>query len=1031
MNVFVILLTIFLSFSFKAQAQNKDYVLIINTYTESHTWSRPYMDAIHEECLEGSLAMRVSTENLTLLSIDSEEEVDDYARELCKKYGKSTPAAIVYLGNAAWRLLDGRLPAHWQDVPVVVCSENNYVGPLDTYIHRREIEYNERTPIEAIPTKSKLVHLYSPYYVEENVDLIHQIMPSLKKLIFLYDNRNAALQAKMDLVNYIAKKYPELDLLCLNPAYTPSDSLTYYISEKQPDTAVLYLSWTVATSDFGSPIAARVKSLVGNRSSVPVFLLDEETHEMDGLIGGRYRTEEWKKSKILTALYSALSDNTPKFVLLKDDFMPAANIVYPDLLAYGLSPDNCPSDTVFILKPESFFSKYRNGLIGVAVLALIIMLWMAWLNNVRKMQQKQIKLMSEFNNLVNSMPIIYMKGKLVLDKDNQVEDFLIVRYNAFFEKTFGKIKDWTNQPGSAMNPGKFLGNDAHLFTVVHTTQKPVTVQRYFELIDMHMSIIIAPSLDEGYVELFCADNTELANMQQTLHSVNHKLTMALEIANMNPWKWDLKSHTILCDVNRPIEESMEEGELKDDSYFTIPERFYFSNIHPDDKERINKAYDELVAGLVPKIHAEYRTLTHQPDGKVVEDWMEARAAIDQYDEDGEPLTIIGSALKITERKNMETDLLIAKEKADESNRLKSAFLANMSHEIRTPLNAIVGFSQILATAQSEEEKDEYVNIIESNNTLLLQLIGDILDLSKIEAGTLEFNYSAVNIDELFREVEASLRPLMQNSKVFLQYVCEKPGLWAHTDKNRLKQVMINYLNNAVKFTTEGSITFGFRVKSDNKLYCYVTDTGRGIAADKIDAVFDRFTKLDSFAKGTGLGLTICRSIAESMQGKVGAVSQEGFGSTFWIELPYVPAEPVVRNEKEKQVVESSKLDKMTILVAEDNDSNFKLLNSILKDRFYLIHAWDGKEAVEMFKQHNPHLILMDINMPGMDGYEATRLIRELSPTVPIMAVTAFAFAEDEKQILQNGFDAYTSKPVNAKKLNSQITDLLNRRIMFL
>ena len=379
---------------------------------------------------------------------------------------------------------------------------------------------------------------------------------------------------------------------------------------------------------------------------------------------------------------------------------------------------------------------------------------------------------------------------------------------------------------------------------------------------------------------------------------------------------------------------------------------------------------------------------------------------------------------------MEEDLITAKEKAEESNRLKSAFLANMSHEIRTPLNAIVGFSSILADAEEPEEKEEYINIIENNNTLLLQLVGDILDLSKIESGTLEFVYSDIDLNALFQELEESARLRQKNDAVVIRYLPEMPDCFVNIEKNRLTQVVTNMMNNAMKFTPSGSITFGYHLKNTDFLYFYITDTGYGIEKDKKDTVFGRFVKLDSFSQGTGLGLSICQSIVENLGGEIGVESEPGKGSTFWFTLPYRPVElKSVREQKEHRLnkVEST----LTVLIAEDNESNFLLFESILKRQYNILHAWDGEEAVELFKQYNPHLILMDINMPKKTGYEATQLIREMSPTVPIMAVTAYVYAEDEERILNSGFDAYTSKPINAQKLQSDIVDLLKKQLIFM
>lgn len=248
--------------------------------------------------------------------------------------------------------------------------------------------------------------------------------------------------------------------------------------------------------------------------------------------------------------------------------------------------------------------------------------------------------------------------------------------------------------------------------------------------------------------------------------------------------------------------------------------------------------------------------------------------------------LLGVILKkenVTKQKEDEIELRKAKEKAEESDRLKSAFLANMSHEIRTPLNAIVGFSSLLLYAENEGEREEYSNIINSNNELLLQLINDILDVAKIEAGTLEFINSEVNVNYLFADIEQSSR-LRVAKDIQLAFVEKLPHCVILTDKNRLLQVITNFINNAIKFTKAGSIRFGYRYQND-KLLFYVSDTGCGIETDKKELVFNRFVKLNNFAQGTGLGLSICQMIVQKFNGEIGVESALGKGSTFWFTLP--------------------------------------------------------------------------------------------------------------------------------------------------
>ena len=383
--------------------------------------------------------------------------------------------------------------------------------------------------------------------------------------------------------------------------------------------------------------------------------------------------------------------------------------------------------------------------------------------------------------------------------------------------------------------------------------------------------------------------------------------------------------------------------------------------------------------------------------------------------------VVVKAEDVSEQMRIENELRKAKEHAEESDRLKSAFLANMSHEIPTPLNAIVGFSELLASADEQQEKDEYVNIINNNNEVLLQLINDILDLAKIEAGTLEFAFMDVDINKLLSDIEQSYR-LKVDQQVKLVFEEKEPRCIIRTDKNRILQVITNFINNAIKFTNEGSIEFGYHILN-NEIYFYVSDTGCGIAQKEARKVFQRFVKLNSFSQGTGLGLSICQMIVERLGGKIGVNSEERKGSTFWFTLPYNPVE---KDMLESSINPASAIlsEKMaTLLIAEDNESNFRLYAAMLK-KYKVFHARNGKEAIKLYKENNPVLILMDIKMPEMDGYEVTSVIRQENKAIPIIAVTAFAFGEDEQRIMKSGFNAYLSKPIKKEELHKTIHEQL-------
>lgn len=404
--------------------------------------------------------------------------------------------------------------------------------------------------------------------------------------------------------------------------------------------------------------------------------------------------------------------------------------------------------------------------------------------------------------------------------------------------------------------------------------------------------------------------------------------------------------------------------------------------------------------------------------------------------------LISMVWDITKERENELELI----KAKEADRMKSAFLANMSHEIRTPLNAIVGFSSVLAETENIEERTEYLSIINRNNALLLQLIDDLLDFSKIESGRMEYHFEEVDLKEICSEMYY-VHSLKIKKGVKMNFNFEHPSVLLHTDRQRVSQILSNLLTNAIKFTHEGAITLSYQLMPKGVLVS-VRDTGIGIPEKDLDTIFQRFVKLDNYRQGTGLGLAICKMLVDRLGGKIGVDSEVGVGSVFWFILPtgnrlknpleendkmlFVeipekkPAEekvginrsssvlhtPSVCTSNNRFVIPSFPPKKQTILIAEDIEENYYLLKVLLDPSFTLYHARNGREAVDLFKSEQPDLVLMDIKMPVMNGYEATREIRKISTDTPIVALTAFAYEKEKEQARECHFNGYIVKPID-------------------
>ena len=1017
----------------KDEINAERYILCINSYTDASPWSSRVISSM-TEFAQGDPNIALYAEHMNMLLINNDTILEEFKHTILCKYQKR-PRMVVLLGNPALILRD-ELRKMWGDVPIILCAQEDYVGPQEAYFRKQPIKKADRIHLSDLSEPYNLTFLYANLYLRENIGLIKQMIPNMEELIFIGDGRQVNQNGAAILEEELNTHYPNIGFQFLSSERMTTNQLLDFLYHENPrTTGVLFSSWFCKSTFAGNTSLTTNSHKLIATVSIPLFSLNfvDIASGKEGMVGGYTYNQALYHERLHQVMKEILEGKQARDIPFYIPLDGAPVINYEVLQRKGLSASQCPADTHFLNKPPTFWEHYRYFIVGTLLGTLLLTLFFLYricnLNELKRAQQKEIDMMATYKNLVNNMPLLYMQEELVTDENGAPLELIYRNVNSEFEKHFYRKEEVIGKKASEIFP-ESMAEFLHFTKIALAENRAIAFPYYFKAINTFYDVILKGTNHGNMIDVFCLDSTELHKTQQKLSATNNKLAMALDVANIVPWKWDLLSKTIWCDINKPIELSTAGRDVGEEQ-LAVPDSQYFSKIFKEDRQRVEKAYQDLIEGRSEKVKEEYRIVNVQKNNLHKIDWVEAQAAVETRDENGKPLTLVGSSLVITNRKKMEQELTTAKDRAEESNRLKSAFLANMSHEIRTPLNAIVGFSGILASTEEEQEKQEYVSIIENNNTLLLQLISDILDLSKIEAGTLDFKYSNVNLNALMKELECGLLLRVKSDAVKLEFVEPAETCIVHTEKNRLSQLMINLETNAIKFTQKGSIRFGYELRG-KELYFYVADTGCGIPKDKQQNIFGRFVKLNSFAQGTGLGLSICKTLLDHMGGKIGVESEEGQGSTFWFTLPYASAVAVDKTRKQENlqpiVVEKGKL---TILIAEDNASNYKLFESILKFDYHLIHAWDGREAVEMFREHNPQIVLMDINMPVMDGYEATQEIRKYSAKTPIIAVTAFAYASDEQKVMESGFDGYMPKPINAKQLKAQLMDIMQKRIVLL
>ncbi|WP_106830897.1 sensor histidine kinase [Parabacteroides pacaensis] len=378
------------------------------------------------------------------------------------------------------------------------------------------------------------------------------------------------------------------------------------------------------------------------------------------------------------------------------------------------------------------------------------------------------------------------------------------------------------------------------------------------------------------LEYYSCTMTDMKDSRDYLKEVNDLYRLMLRSAKMATWTFDIPADRMECD----LEFLSDKSPLPD--HLALRYTDFLAMVHPEDRDKMATSFNLLRDKREKIIDGEFRLMLAGEKERFI--WMELFFEVKERDEKGNAKFLVGVAININHRKKLE-QVKLEQEKIKQSHHLMSAFFANMNHEIRTPLNAIVGFSSLLAEAETEEEKRSYRFVIETNTQLLLNLIDDILESSKIEAESFRFTCVEVDVNQLLEGIERNMSQACNDKNIFLSFTSRISRCVIVSDPFRLTQVINHLIKNAMKFTAEGSVNFGYYLQEDSSIHFFVKDTGCGIPQDKQEAIFERFVKLDSFAQGTGLGLYVCKMIIDKLGGRMGVRSEVGNGAYFWFTLP--------------------------------------------------------------------------------------------------------------------------------------------------
>ncbi|WP_302986953.1 sensor histidine kinase [uncultured Muribaculum sp.] len=857
-------------------------LLILNSYNEGAPWAQEIINPIMREVSnrDGFQAVEVVHLNSTL--IHNDKDFDNMSRGIFDRFVDRKPDYLVLVGDFAFTLRDS-IVERWGDVPMLLVVQSEQYGMRDyyyTYIDENEEMNPDRLyPLESIHDDYNFSIVVTPNLYKETVDMMAYMFPDMNKLVFVADALYQNRQLNQQLREYLSKEYPDMDYEWLVANEENSRALQQYLNNTDHNIGMLLSTWFFERMTVhGHPqlIAGEARMISGAHR--PVFGL-RAAYLNYGITGGYFPSPDEMQKKIHAGLLDLISGKDMRKVPFRKvaDSYPIVN--YNHLMRDGIPESSCHPGTVFMNRPKSAWELYHTYIIAGGIVLLAIMAVIV----ARVMfQNRRIAMLRAHERLLNNMPVGFSQAKVVRGNDGNVVDIEYHGGNAMFRELLKK----NALPGK---PDKLFDADfiAKIVDRLLHRRRSVRFSYNFPYTDATYEFLISIGSEVNKVvddvNVFAVDITEKCNAERDLREFAHKLDVTMNVAHIIPWRWDIRKHKIMCEAMRMLRRSHYNVTAMAEDVRVINEEDYLSCIHPDDMERVCDVYRRFVEGRLEYIKMEYRFIRRKPKCDMVE-WIEVCAAVTERDDNGMPTVLIGSMLLITERKRQEEMLIAARERAAEADKLKMAFLANMSHEIRTPLNAIVGFSNLLAKTVDVDKKQRFINIINKNNQLLLKLIGDVLDMAKVESNTLDFNFRPTDLNHLIQEVDSTMRIKLSND-VMLNYVLGAPDCIIDTDPDRLNQVLMNLLNNAAKFTTKGSITFGYELR-DDEIYFYVRDTGIGIPDQDAERLFSRFTKLNNFIPGTGLGLSISKSIVEMLGGSIGVKSAgHNRGSIFWFTIP--------------------------------------------------------------------------------------------------------------------------------------------------
>ncbi|MEA2076455.1 MAG: ATP-binding protein [Candidatus Marinimicrobia bacterium] len=967
-------------------------VLILNSYHQGHPWTDGVTKGILDKFVEHDVNVEIHIENMDTKRIVDKKSWNDFLKQRLKAYpGGYLDLIIVSDDNALYTLY--KIGHKYHNIPIVYCG-------ISEDIARHSDSCSMFIGVEE----------YLPF--KENIELGLKLFPETEHIAIVTDrSRTGATHyytAKQTLKNIDLE---DIDIIWLN-GYKGINTaeLNNRLGNLPENTIVLFSIWQIdGDGRFWDPV--KYYPQYSKASNAPMFTV-MDLGIYDAFLGGKVTVAETQGHLAAELGIQLLSGELIENLTRVSD----QNIYYfnwKELNRWNIRIKDLPENAIIVNKHLTVYSQYRTFFfltLGLIFL-LFVLFWLLLLYHFRyrNYELQRTKMANKTKRLANRYNILFNQSNNAIVIFN-LESGNVVAFNEKALDLFDVPKDiFQNYPLAQYfdNYNEMRDNRKNLL------KAPFEIQMFkWDKSRFHAQVILnlLEEEDENFIYAIINDITIRKEQEEEIKVNKARLNETLLNSKNSYWEWDLVNNVLNKDDNFWLALNIDPSTLKEDP---LDSNYYLNSVHADDLDDYVESVNDAILGKRDTILHELRMSFNGKDT-----WVEIRGVIAKRDENGKGLVINGFMMNIDERKHQEEELVKAKEKAEESDRLKSAFISNISHEIRTPLNGIVGFSNLLGRENLNlEEKRKYLSFINENNDLLLKLINDILEISKIEADSLNIHVESCN---LFTICENILTQARINLPLTVTLTCSKSqNINVQVDKMRLTQILRNLLSNAIKFTVEGSIEMGYSIKRD-MIEFYIHDTGIGIEEEMLKKVFERFVQIDPFSSGTGLGLSISKAVVEKMGGKIWLESALGKGTTVYFTVKYKKAkidisdiEPTAISQKYEKDTKAEKL--KTVLIAEDDESSYVLLNVILTEKYKIIRALTDVDILTHLKRYHPDILIVDTDMPGFTN-DMIKSIRKISKTMPIVGISDNTLDFIRNKEMTDVLNDHLSKPINIKSL---------------